>query len=256
MTTVAYALGRPPAAELRGGDCRARDLDQGRNVHGPHRFATTTHAQINNGLLRLTVGVAGADPSLTVEARRGRVTVGDVYEDTYVDLYGGEIGTPEWLAMGTLTIDSPSVAALLTAVQMVRINPEAVTIRLVAPLMADAYVTLPRGWRAVRIQHGRTRSPLVDIDRRVRWTASPSPVGTAAGARVEEVSPAVGLDGLHRFVACIDPATADAGAFSVTAPSVTTARFGAGIGTYADLDRANDMHHQLGDASRPRLVVA
>ena len=77
MTTATYPLGRPPAAAKRGGDCRARDLDQGRNVHGPHRFAATTHCQISNGMLRLTVGASGTAPALTVEARRGRVTVED-----------------------------------------------------------------------------------------------------------------------------------------------------------------------------------
>ncbi len=255
MTTVAYALGRPRPAVSRGGDCRAHDLDQDRNVHGPHRFAATTHCQISNGMLRLTVGASGAAPSLTVEAWRGAVVIGDVYEDPYVDLYGGAYSVPAWQAMGTLTIDSPSVSALLTAVRVVRLNPEAVTIRLVAPLMADAYVTLPRGWRSVRIQHGRTRAPLVDTDRRIRWTASPSPTGTSATGRVEEATAPPGLDGMFRFVAAIDPATVNTGAFSVTAASVTTARFGAGVGVDTTNDRPLDHHRQLGDASRPRLVV-
>ncbi len=256
MTTVAYALGRPRPAASRGGDCRALDLDQDRNVHGPHRFAATTHCQISDGMLRLTVGATGAAPALTVEVWRGRVTINDFYTDTYTDTYGGDISTPAWFAVGTLTIDSPSVSALLTAVRLVRITPEAVTIRLVAPLIADAFVTLPRGWRSVRIRHGDSRLAPIDIDRRIRWTHTPSPVGTATTGRVEEnVSPAA-LTGMSRFVAAIDPVTTNAGAFSVTAASATTARFGAGVGMDTARDRPVDLHRQLGDASRPRLVVA
>jgi hypothetical protein len=254
MTTVAYTLGTPRIAAERGGDCHARDLDQGRNVHGPHRFAATTDCRINNGLLRLTVGASGAAPTLTVEAWRGRVVIGDTYSDTYSDTYGGEYSTPAWFAMGTLTIDSPSVSALLTAVRIVRINPEALTIRLVAPLMADAFVTLKRGERHCHIQHGSTRSPLVTTTRRVHWTAAPSPVGTARTGRVEEVTPEIA--GFPRYVGAIDPVTVDAGAFSLTTTAVTRARFGAGVATYATKDKTADLHRQLGNASRPRLVVA
>lgn len=256
MTVAAYALGRPRPAASRGGDCRAYDINQARNVHGPHRFAASTHCRITNGMLRLTVGASGAAPSLTVEVWRRRVVINDTYADTYTDTYGGDIGTPAWFSVGTLTIDSPSGSALLTAVRLVRINPEAVTIRLVAPLMADAFVTLPRGWRSVRITHGDRRLAPVDIDRRIRWTASPSPVGTASAGRVEEITAAADLDGMERFVAALDAVTANAGAFSLTATSVTRARFGAGVGMEAPLDRPVDLHRQLGDASRPRLVVA
>ena len=160
--------------------------------------------------------------------------------------------------MGTITIDSTLLTALLTSVQITRMSPEAVTIRLVAPVMADAFVTLRGGERMVRIQHGSTRSPLVSTSRRVRWTGSPSPAGTALTGRVEELVAATGLDGLHRFVASLDTVSTNAGAFSVTATGVTTARFGAGIGLGVStvLDRPSEMHEQLGDASRPRLVVA
>ena len=252
MTVASHALGRPSAAASRGGDCRARDLDQERNVHGPHRFAATTHCQIDNGMIRLTVGASGFAPSLTVEARRGRVTINDFYTEEYEDTYGGETSVPEWLACGVLAIDSPAVSALLTAVQLVRINPEALTIRLVGPLMADAFVTLHRGRRHVDIQHGRTRSGGATT-RRIRLTDTPAPVGTAALGRVEEVSPA--FDGFPRFVGSTDPVTTDAGAFSLTTASVITAEFSVGVGTYATLDKPVDLHRQSGNASRPRVVV-
>ena len=261
MTTVAYPLGAPPAADMRGGDCRARDLNQARNDHGPHRFAATTHCRINNGLLRLTVGATGAVPSLTVEARRGRVVIEDYISDVVSDTIPGAIATPAWFPLGTLTIDSPSVSALLTAVQLPKVSPgegraKGVTLRLMVPAINDVYVVLHRGERHIHIHHGQDGSrngPTIDIDRRIRWTASPSPVGTAFANRVEEMAPA--LDSFPRWVASNDPVTTNAGSFSLTAASVTTARFGAGVGTWATQDRPSQQHWQLGDASRPSLVV-
>lgn len=254
MTVAAYPLGTPLSAAKRGGDCRARDLTQARNVFGPHRFATTTACRISNGLVRVTVGASGVAPSLTIEAWRGEVTVGDVYVDVYDDLYGGTLSTPAWMAIGTLTIDSTTVPAMLDAVKLARISPEALTIRLVAPIMADAFVTLRRGERHVRIQHGSTRPPvLMTAGRRIRLTASPSPVGAALVGRVEESSPAI--EGLLRYVGATGAVTANAGAFSLTSALVTSARFGAGVGTTARRDRPADMHRQLADATRSRMVV-
>ncbi len=255
MTVSTYALGRLRPGASRGGDCAATDLDQDRDVYAPgHRFVSTTHCRIDNGMLRLSGGPSGVAPTLLVEAWRGRVVVGDTYEDVYSDTYDGEIGTPAWFAMGTVTIDSPDVDAELTGVRLVRWNSEAVTIRLVAPAMADAYVTLRRGERQCRIQHGNTRSPRVDTDRRIGWTAAPAPgQGYASAGRVTELSPVI--DGLARFVASIDPVITDAAAFSLTAASVNVGRFTAGVGTYARDDRAIDYHRQAGDASRPMMVV-
>ena len=257
MTTALYPLGRPRPAAKRGGDCRARDLNQGRNVHGGHRFAATTHARINNGLLRLTVGATGVAPSLTVEARRGRVVVEDYLSDILSDTLPGIIGTPAWLAVGTLTIDSPSAAALLTGVRIASISSGVVTLQLVAPLMGDAFVTLRRGERMVRIQHGDTRArPLVDIDRRVRLTASPSPVGIVGDGLVEENAPAI--DGMPRFLASDDTVTIDAGTFSMTAASVPTATFSAGVanlGFVEGVDNPSSMRDELADTSRTRLRV-
>ncbi len=256
MTTASYPLGRPRPAFLRGGDCRARDLDQACNVFDQrHRFVETTHCQFNNGLVRITAGASGEAPSLILEGRRGRVVVGDVYDDVYSDTYDGSIATPEWFPLGTLTIDSPTVAAELVAVRPVRLDAigDEVTVRLIAPLMADAFVTLRRGERMCRIQHGSTRPPFADVDRRVALSTSPAPAGIAFTGRVQEVSPDIA--GLLRFVASTDAVTADAGAFSLTASSVIAARFGAGAGTYARRDRPVDLHRQLGDTSRTVVVV-
>lgn len=253
MTVATYALGRPRPAASRGGDCRAYDLHEGRTITGPHVFAAPLHCRIINGLLRVSSGNVGTAPSLAVEAWSGAVTIDDTYDDVYDDTYGGDTADAGWVAMGTVVIDSATDLALLTKVRLVRVNPEAVTIEMVAAGMANAFVTLRRGERHVRIQHGSTRPPQVTTQRRVRWTASPSPAGTATVQRVEETAPTI--DGLPRYVGAIDPATPDAGAFSLTTPAVIVARFGAGVGTAAAGDRPGDLHGQLGDASRPRIVV-
>lgn len=263
MTVATYVLGHPRPALSRGGDCYAHDLrpdpitgeahpiTERPHVHGPHRFRSPEHCAIQNGLLRVFVN-AGSPPSLSVQVWRGRVIVDDFYVDTYVDLYGGAYSEPEWFDAGTVTIDSPDVAAVLTGVRLVDVNPEKVTIKLVVPLIGDAFLTLHRGWRTLRIQHGDPRSP-VSVARRVRLTDSPSPVGMAALGRVEEYPPAV--QGSHRFVASTDPVTVDAGQFSVTAASSTSADFGAGAGTTAAGDRAYNLHQQLGNSSRPLHLV-
>ncbi len=254
MTTVAYAIGAPPAAEDRGGDCRARDLDQDRNVHGPHRFAATTNCQIDNGMIRLTVGATGVAPSFTVEAMTGLRPFGDVYVDTYADVYPGSYTAAGWTDEGVVTVDSTLLTALLTAVHIVRVNPEAITIRLVSPVMADAFVTLERGERMLHIQHGDTRArPLVSTNRRVRWTGSGLTGSTATAGRVVETAPLT--DGFTRFVSGPLSATLNAGAFSVNAAGVSSAAFGVGVATPDRLDTVADMVAQLGDATRSRLVV-
>ena len=235
MAVVTYPLGTPFAARSRGGDCRAHDTAQARHIHGPHRFAATTDCRISNGMLRVTVGAAGETPVLWVDA--WRPPQGD--------------DPPAWWPMGKVVIDATSVTALLTGVRLIRINPEAVTIRLVAPAIADVFVTLRRGERQVRIQHGSSRSPSIATKRRVAW-ASPVPAGVAYDNRAEETS--AYIPGLFRFVTALVAMTSTSA--SVTSDTQTTAQFGAGVGTATATDRPVDYHAQLGDVSRPRLVVA
>lgn len=252
MTVVAYPLEAPPAADQRGGDCRARDLDQGRNVHGPHRFASSTHCRISNGIIRATAGASGDAPALTLETYRGPVITGDTFTVTYHTTWGGIVDDLGWEPLGMVTIDSPSVAAALAGVRLDRIDPERVTLRLMAPLIGDAYVTLRRGERMLRITHGSRRAG-VDVDRRVRLTDSPSPTGASpAPSRIDETGG--GIDSWVRVLASLDPTTANAGAFSLTASSVVSARFGAGAGTANSRDTVADMHKQLRDASRAHIM--
>lgn len=256
MTTVAYALGKPRAAGSRGGDCKAHDLSEARDVRGPHHFADTTHCQISNGMLRLTVGASGSAPSLLIEAWRGRVNVEDYADDIASDIAPGSISTPEWISVGTLTIDANGGPAVLTGVKLPArgISADEVTIRLVAPLIADAFITLPRGQRAVSIQHGSTRPPTLDINRRIRLTVPTyTPVGTGFAGRVEEVLPKI--ESFPRMISSFDAVTVDAGQFALVATSVISARFGFGVGTWGEKDTPSWTHRQIGDASRPAIVL-
>ena len=252
MTVRSYSLGTPRSAPSRGGDCRAFDLRIGRKVQGPHRFLNPQDCQLRNGLLRLTVSAAGSVPSLTVEAFRGEMTVDDLYVDTYSDVYTGSTSAKVWVPMGALVIDSPSVSAVLTGVEMVYRDDETVAVRLVASAIGDAFVILERGERSVHITHGDERIAL-DTDRSLTWTDSPSPVGTAGVTRVEEATSVYA--GFFRWVGALDAVTTNAGAFSVTASSVTSTRMGAGVATSEMGDTAVAQHSQLGDTSIPVLVV-
>lgn len=254
MTVETHVLGVPRAAAKRGGDCRARDLDQARNVHGPHRFAATTHCHISNGMLRATVGAAGVAPTLTIEAQTGLQGTGDVYTDVYTDIYPGTYTAKAWTAMGTLTLDSSLLTALLTGVQIVRINPEAITLRLIAPVIADVYVTLRRGETMLHIQHGSTRAPMVTTNRRISW-AHTGLTGTSGTGHVKETAPLP--SGFTRFVAGRATVTSNAGAFSVTAAGRSSAELVAGVSPVsAEWMTVADLRMQAGDTSRPRLVAA
>jgi hypothetical protein len=70
---------------------------------------------------------------------------------------------------------------------------------------------------------------------------------------VEEVTSVYA--GFFRWVGALDAVTPNAGAFSVTASSVTSARMGAGVATSELDDTAASQHSQLGDSSIPVLVV-
>lgn len=235
MAVVSYPLGRPFVAGSRGGDCRAYDDAQARHVLGPHRFAAASDCRISNGMLRVRVGATGIAPELTVDAWR---------PNQGTDPAG-------WFAMGKVVIDATSVTALLTGMRLIRITPEAVTIRLVAPAIADAFVTLRRGERQLRIQHGSTRAPIVSLSRRVAWT-SPVPVGAGFTSRAEETTAYVAR--LFRFLTATAATTY--ASFALTSSTAqNTAQFGAGVGTATDTDRPVDYHAQLGDVSRPTLVV-
>jgi hypothetical protein len=252
VSVEVHAIGAPKAAAERGGDCRARDLNQGRNVHGGHRFAATTHCQISNGMLRVTVGASGVAPTLNVEAMTGYRSTGDVYTDVYTDVYPGDYTALEWRAMGVLTLDSSLLTALLTGVHLADITPESVTLRMVSPVMADAWVTLRRGETMLHIQHGSTRSPIVTTNRRIRWTDT-GLTGSSATGIVTESAPLT--DGFTRFVFGRDTVTSNAGAFSVTAASSSSADMVAGVASADEWMDVDHLRQQAGDTSRAAIFV-
>lgn len=252
MSVEVHSLGTPKDAAERGGDCRARDLNQGRNVHGGHRFAATTHCRISNGMIRATVGAAGIAPTLTIEAMTGYRSTGDVYTDVYTDVYPGSYTALEWRAMGTLTLDSSLLTALLTGVQLVEVSAEAVVLRLLSPVMADAFIRLERGETMLHIQHGSTRPPSVTTNRRMRWTAS-GLTGAAGAGLVQESAPLT--DGFARFVLGRDTVTANAGAFSVTAAGTSSAEMVAGVASAGEWMSVDHLRQQAGDTSRSGIFV-
>lgn len=254
MSVLVQEIGPPRAGTLRGGDVRAYDLAQNRNVFGPHVFAASTHLRLTNGLLRLDVGPTAAAPRIDLAVYRGGEVTGDLLSNILTDVLGGTMTAAEWVEMGTVTFDSPTVTALLTGVRLVRVTPERATVRLIAPAVADVFLTLRRGERMVRVQHGSRRGPTVDTDRRIRWTDSPSPTGTATSGRVTETTPVE--DGMPRFLASLHPVTTDGAAFSMTALSTPSATFGAGVGTTAERDTPADMHAQLAGVTTQLIRVA
>lgn len=256
--TITYDLGLPKAANLRGGDVRARDTTQARKVFGPHRFAGSGDLKVSNGLLRLTVDVAGAFPSVIVSAYTAGAltsaattyTTTTVYDAT--TLYFDDIYAHLWTAMGSVIFDSPAVSASLASAHLVSLTPERATICLISTAIANVYVTLRRGERMLRIQHGSTRPPFLTLDRRVRW--GPPPAGVAVFARVSEDVPAVANS--PRFIATeSSDATVSGPAFSITVPAARSASFGAGVGTVGERNTPADMHGQLFDSSRATLTV-
>ncbi len=271
MPVTSIPLGKPLAVADRGGDCRARDLDLGRNVHGPHQFRESHHCKIENGLMQVTVGPANEEPSLAIKAWRGAVAVEDVLSDVLSDVLPGSTSTPAWIDMGTVVVDVLGVVVgdvyhetyfdtygggtshgLLLGVELVEVSPASVTIRLHCAHISSIFVTLFQGTRQVRVQHGDPLGPVVVTERRIRW-ASPSLDGLASPGRVEEDPPAV--DGFPRYLGALNAVTVDAGEFALTSLPAATVVMGAGVGTHAPKDTPSWLHRQLGDASQAQLFI-
>lgn len=242
MTISSHALGAPLAAAQRGGDVRLHDLAQGRDVRGPHVFAAPDDAVIVNGAIRATVGPSGAVPSLDLDAWRGPVTVSDAISDTLADTLAGAAATPAWHSVGSVLIDSPDVSSGISAVRVVSVSPERVTVRLDVASLGDVFVSLLRGEPMLRIQHGRAKAPAVSVGRRVSWSAGSF---SAAGSRIEETwSPAE--DSMFRFIGGFETMNADAGARTLATPAAaSTARYCVGVADGRWWSTPRDLHHQM-----------
>lgn len=243
---------RPPAE--RGGDVRLRDLSRGVDVRGPHVFTSSSFIRITNGLLRLDISGPGAVPAVTVSIRRGASIIDDFYSDTYSDTYTGTNVPAEWLGMGTVSFDSTLVVATVTG-RVVRCNREIATVRLVAPTVGDIFVTLRRGERMARVQHGTGRGGVVSVTRRIRWSASPALTGTVGSGRVQETTPAYA--GLRRFIVARQSCTADGATFLLATTSArVTADFGFGVATDGLLDGVAEHHSQFLGQTKTKLRLA
>lgn len=158
----AAAPGVPGWVADRGGDVRAFDRRTGREVYGPaHPFHATTDLLVTNGMFRFWVGNAGMVPFLNVQA----------------------FAAGQWHESGCLALAADDANALITA-RLVRVTPDAATCALTLRAAGDVFVTLRRGERFLRIQHGAEAGPAAA--RAVRWMGTPPanamPSALGAGA--------------------------------------------------------------------------
>lgn len=134
----------------RGGDVRAYDRREEREVYGPsHPFVETTDLAVTNGHLRYWVGNRLLAPFLNVQA--------------YAD--------GAWREAGYLMLADPLGSAVLLGARLRRLTPELGTVVLTVRNQGEVMVTLRRGERMLRVQHGDASAP--SATRLVRWTGVP-----------------------------------------------------------------------------------
>lgn len=148
----------PSWARYRGGDVRAYDRSEEREVFGPsHPFRTPTDLAVTNGLLRVWIGPRGNMPYLHVAAWSAGA----------------------WKEMGTVLLGVPAAAgSTLLGARLVRCTPDVATVALIVDTLGDVFVTLRRGHRHLSISHGAGRPPLVTGARRVGWWGGPPGAST------------------------------------------------------------------------------
>jgi hypothetical protein len=135
----------------RGGDVRAFDRRQAREVYGPsHPFAKASDLMVNNGLVRFWSCPLGMIPFLHVQAYRNAA----------------------WRDVGYVVFSS-SESQSLTAIRLAALTPESATVVLVVQGLGEVSVSLRRGERMLRVQHGSDRFPLVTAERMVEWRGIP-----------------------------------------------------------------------------------
>lgn len=159
----------PGWVTMRGGDCRAFDRREGREVYGPsHPLVAPTDLVITNGVIRAWFGPRGMPPYLQVQA----------------------VADDEWQEVGYIHLADPTgTSALLTSVRLVRVTPDSAAVAVGIQDQGEAMVTLHRGERMFRIRHGGSRTR-VSCDRQVRWAGLPP------WSRLEAIGQAEGKFGL------------------------------------------------------------
>lgn len=153
----------PTWASLHGGDVRAFDRSEDREVFGPsHPFERTSDLLVTNGMVRFWIGNRGLIPWLNVAAFR----------------------SGEWREMGVVSL-APTAGALAGA-RLIRCTPDEATVALSVRTTGAVHVTLRRGERMIRLGIGPERSPSTSYARTLAWDAMPptlarSSVSSAAG---------------------------------------------------------------------------
>ncbi len=158
------ADGSPPLWLVqRGGDCRAWDVAAGRAVYGPaHPFAEPSDLVLENGLLRAWCGGRGIVPYFTVAS--------------FVD--------GAWRQFGCVALADETAGPVLDGARLLKVTPDVVTAALNVRDIGDVFVSLRRGERMLRIQHGNTRLPTASATRVVTWLGTPPTIDGVGDADV------------------------------------------------------------------------
>lgn len=154
--------GNPPGSiTYRGGDVTVYDRRDGRMVGGAaHHFLEPTDVLIANGLIRFWCGPAGIEPYLNVQA-----------------FIGGS-----WRQVGALAIWSTS-GDVLERVSLRRVTPDVAVLDLRMRNAGPATITVRRGERMLRIDHGSAIFPVSRL-RKVQWFGTPPPDSLDSSATI------------------------------------------------------------------------
>lgn len=188
---------KPPSwVARRGGDCRVFDVSEGREVYGPsHPLVEPSDLVIENGLIRAWCGGRGIVPYFTVMA----------------------FAAGAWRQCGCVVLADETTGPQLDGARLVSVTPDVVTAALRVRGLGDVFVSLRRGERMLRIQHGSTRAPTVSATRRVGWLGVPPTVDGIGDAANGDGEFGAGLDVAGDLVSFQWPAAAARSAWSARA---------------------------------------
>ncbi len=151
-----------PAWILESSDVRAYDRYLEREVYGPnHPIHETSDLLLTNGLIRFWVGNRGMVPFINVDG----------------------FAAASWHHSGVLAFGADGTADVLLDARVVEVTPDRATVALDCRNVGSVYLTLQRGERMIRVQHGSDRD-VVSAARYARWLSAPPTrrIGTATAA--------------------------------------------------------------------------
>jgi hypothetical protein len=212
----------------RGGDCRAYDVTQAREVYGPsHRFATTADCIITNGLLRVVFVARGVTAGFELWAFQGG----------------------QWVDMGLVTFGNGSVPLL--NVYLRRCTPDEVSVRAFCDLTGGGTFTLKRGERMVRCRLGNDRPPYGATGGSL-YANSGTFAASSGGRRVQT---AFDANGFKKVLMALHPISDD-GSQGIKLTTTAT-QFDAGIALARSVsnDDVADQHTQFVGSAHQELRV-